>query len=126
MLHIGDIVRVHRVVVSQFQGNTQLNSNIYNKSAWVVFKGVRALEKSRHQAYDMNSMMDYEQMENEQMEEDTYQPIACSNPRYSFHPDEKQIIDSLRAWSKEYFERFLVFDHELSVPQSLIQAQMEE
>ena len=47
VVHIGDIVRVHRVVVSQFQGVTQLNSNIYNKSNWVVFKGARALAKSR-------------------------------------------------------------------------------
>ena len=60
VVHIGDIIRVHRVVVSQFQGMTQLNSNIYNKSAWVVFKGARALTKSRQEAFDKASVMDYE------------------------------------------------------------------
>lgn len=51
VVHIGDIVRVHRVVLSQFQGVTQMNSNIYNKSNWVVFKGARALAKSRQELY---------------------------------------------------------------------------
>ena len=49
-------------------------------------------------------------------EEDLYQPIACSNPKYSFHDSEMQIIDRLRAWSKEYFEKNLIFDHEVSIP----------
>ena len=53
------------------------------------------------------------------MQEDPYQPIACSNPRFSFHPSEIQIIDKLRSWSKDYFQKFLVFDHELTIPQGL-------
>lgn len=28
-----------------------MNSNIYNKSNWVVFKGARALAKSRQELY---------------------------------------------------------------------------
>lgn len=31
-----------------------------------------------------------------------------------------QIIDKLRTWSRDYFERFLVFDHELSIPHALL------
>ena len=72
VVHIGDIVRVHRVVVSQFQGVTQLNSNIYNKSAWVVFKGARALTKSRQDAYRVSDLMSLEAQENEEMREDPY------------------------------------------------------
>ena len=60
VVHVGDIVRVHRVVVSQFQGVTQLNSNIYNKSVWVVFKGARALTKSRQETYKMDALVDLE------------------------------------------------------------------
>ena len=120
VVNIGDIVRVHRVVVSQFQGVTQLNSNIYNKSAWVVFKGARALTKSRQEAYRVSDLMDLESRENEEMSQDMYQPIACSNPRFSFHPSEMQIIDKLRTWSRDYFQKFLIFDHELSIPQGLL------
>lgn len=72
VVHIGDIVRVHRVVVSQFQGVTQLNSNIYNKSAWVVFKGARAGNKSRKDAYKVSDLMSYENRENEELQEDPY------------------------------------------------------
>eukprot|EP00353_Schmidingerella_taraikaensis_P006784 CAMPEP_0185595238 /NCGR_PEP_ID=MMETSP0434-20130131/77740_1 /TAXON_ID=626734 ORGANISM="Favella taraikaensis, Strain Fe Narragansett Bay" /NCGR_SAMPLE_ID=MMETSP0434 /ASSEMBLY_ACC=CAM_ASM_000379 /LENGTH=60 /DNA_ID=CAMNT_0028223117 /DNA_START=415 /DNA_END=597 /DNA_ORIENTATION=- len=60
--------------------------------------------------------MGMEAKENEELQEDAYQPIACSQPRFSFHPSEMQIIDKLRIWSRDYFERFLVFDHELSIP----------
>lgn len=64
--------------------------------------------------------MDLEERENQELLEDPYQPIACSLTRFSFHPSEMQIIDKLRAWSKDYFQKFLVFDHELSVPPSLL------
>ena len=30
------------------------------------------------------------------------------------------IIDKLRTWSQEYFQRFLMFDHELSIPHGLL------
>ena len=99
VVHIGDIVRVHRVVVSQFQGVTQLNSNIYNKSAWVVFKGARALTKSRQEAYRVSDLASLEEQESEELRDDPYQPIACSQPRFSFHQSEMQIIDKLRTWS---------------------------
>lgn len=104
--------------MQQFRGVTQLNSNIYNKSgsAWVVFKGVRSLEKSRHQAYDLDCLDELEAREDEQLKEDVYQPIASSNPRYSFHPDEIPIIDALRRWSKEYFSKFQCYDHEIPFP----------
>ena len=72
VVHIGDIVRVHRVVVSQFQGVTQLNSNIYNKSAWVVFKGARALTKSRQEAYRVSVLTLLEERESEELNEDPY------------------------------------------------------
>ena len=60
------------------------------------------------------------------MNEDLYQPIACSQPRFSFHPSEMQIIDKLRTWSRDYFERFLVFDHELTIPPALLIPQHED
>ena len=60
------------------------------------------------------------------MNEDLYQPIACSQPRFSFHPSEMQIIDKLRTWSRDYFERFLVFDHELTIPPALLIPQPED
>ena len=72
VVHIGDIIRVHRVVVSQFQGVTQLNSNIYNKSAWVVFKGARALAKSRQEALHFNNLSSLEDKENEELRDDPY------------------------------------------------------
>ena len=31
-----------------------------------------------------------------------------------------QIIDRLRAWSREYFQKFLLFDHELTIPPNLL------
>ena len=80
-----------------------------------MFKGCRATEKERQVRYDLSNTeaMDVDDGEEE---EDIYQPIACSNPKYSFHESECQIIDKLRAWSKEYFERNLIYDHDVHIP----------
>ena len=94
----------------------QFNSNIYNKSSWVIFKGSRATEKDHPVQYDMNNLTNTEMKSSDTVEEDKYTPIACSTPKYSFHESECEIIDKLRAWSKEYFEKNLVFDHEVSIP----------
>jgi len=47
---------------------------------------------------------------------DPYEVISSSNNKYSFHDSEKQIIDELREWSKEYFSKFLIFDTETHIP----------
>ena len=51
--------------------------------------------------------------------DDPYRPIASSSQKYSFHESECKIVDNLRAWSKEYFERFLVFETETRIPPPL-------
>ena len=66
--------------------------------------------------YDMDKLHNTEMKVDSAGEEDRYTPIACSTPKYSFHESECEIIDKLRAWSKEYFEKNLVFDHEVSIP----------
>ena len=39
VFRIGDIIRVHRVNVSDFQNQLNLNGNVYINTAWVIFSG---------------------------------------------------------------------------------------
>ena len=48
-----------------------------------------------------------------------YQPILSSSKKYSFHESECAIIDGLRTWSREYFQKNLVFDTETRLPKNV-------
>ena len=82
----------------------------------MIFKGCRATANEHPVQYDLNNLRNMEQKPADGIKEDPYAPIACSTPKYSFHESEMEIIDRLRAWSKEYFEKNLIYDHEVSIP----------
>ena len=39
VFRVGDIIRVHRVNVADFQNQLNLNGNVYINTAWVIFSG---------------------------------------------------------------------------------------
>ena len=85
ILHVGDIVRVHRVNVIIYRNQKQFNSNTWNRSSWVVFKGARAMDHSNfYNVANCQVPGDSESLE----EHDPYVPIASSNNMYSFHDSE--------------------------------------
>ena len=60
------------------------------KSSWIIFPGSSDIESN------------------------DYSPIACSSSNYTFESHDKLKIDSLRAWTKQYFKqkRSLVYGKE--------------
>jgi hypothetical protein len=80
------------VNVTTFNGYKQFNSNIWQKSNWVVFDG--------YKQPSCPDMIQMSQVTASKKEECSYEPKATSYFKYSFHEDtEIPIIDSLRAWS---------------------------
>jgi hypothetical protein len=45
VIHIGDIVRIHRANVTTYNNMKQLNCNIWQKGSWTVFKGARKAQR---------------------------------------------------------------------------------
>jgi hypothetical protein len=81
-----------------YKDKKQFNSNVWQRSSWVVFRGYPHLVKNE----TINLALGDEEPENKY--EFSYKPVASSNYKYSFFPDtEIPIIEALRAWSHDYF-----------------------
>jgi len=64
-------------------------------------------------------MISVSQLTASKKEESTYEPKTSSYFKYSFHEDtEIPIIDSLRAWSAQYFEKLRIYDSIVRIPTS--------
>ena len=50
IFRVGDIIRVHRVNVNEFQNQMNLNGNVYINTAWVIFSG----NPEYHHEYDIS------------------------------------------------------------------------
>ena len=95
VIHIGDILRIHRATVSVYHDQKQLNCNLWKSSSWTIFKGTRSIQRTSDQTIsltdDTGSRSDDSGLN--YSKEDAYMPIANSGEKYSFHESEIAILD---------------------------------
>jgi len=77
---VGDIIRVHRATVSDFEGTKQLRARIYYNSAWALFAPDKELRPFSHLGK-------------------TYSDITAS---------QRKTLAHLRTWTKKAFEKVSV------------------
>jgi hypothetical protein len=79
---VGDIIRVHRATVSDFEGTKQLRSRIYYNSAWALFAPTQGKD---------------------------FLPFSHLGKTYSeLTPSQRKAITDLRAWTQKAFKKLSV------------------
>ena len=119
VIHIGDIVRIHRATISIYQDQKQLNCNLWKASSWTVFKGARSSLRNTAQLISLDGTQPNNEDLVVETKESLYLPIANSGERYSFHDSEIAILENLREWSRDYFGKYLVYDFATHIPQEI-------
>lgn len=94
--HVGDIIRVHSGLYAPKNRRTvYLNVLKDNKlkGSWSIFSS----------------------------ETNSNEPVLCSNKKYSIESDDKQVIDSLRTWVKNYLniDKSLIYEYQRKLDQRL-------
>jgi hypothetical protein len=109
VIRTSDILRVTRCTVSSWKGTKQLNSNVWNKSQWTVFRGHQEIDHGETATADRNPSYTTTQQQALLTEVD-YKPISISQYKYSWHAEsEEPIVQSLRDWFRAYFKQWKAY-----------------
>ena len=100
---IGDIVRVHRAKFQHYNDVKQLNVNMYYRSSWCLFIG------NDHEA-PLEPKVENEDGTNNYF---SYTPYNFSGKSFTQEAHESKILKDLKKWSKDYFTKHYVIDHEI-------------
>jgi hypothetical protein len=116
---VGDIIRIHRASMKDFNGQKQFHVNVYYNSSWCLFK-TRFDPDNEEQGNDSDqenedtkintamgddqSMID-EEKKHDKEEKRRYRPFRFSGKSFTFDANhEKPLLDDLRRWACNYFE----------------------
>jgi hypothetical protein len=123
--NIGDIIRIHRANMKQYQDQKQFHVNVYYNSSWCLFSLKQASEESISDDIDMDNdedgqnqgddeEMDDEEKKKEREERRKYRPYKFSGKSYTFDVNhEKLLLDDLREWAFAYFAKEYVITKEM-------------
>lgn len=91
---VGDIIRVHRATVSQYQGTKMLTARVYFNSSWVLFSPLIP------QAAGKKSLGFLSDEDSDQSKE--FRPMAFFGKNFSpVDPQEQFLIRQLRLWQQK-------------------------
>lgn len=117
---LGDVIRIHRSTIKYYKDIKQFNVNVFYNSSWCLFTTYESPEEEAldiDEEYPDNNSGEDQEMEDatknernhEKEERRKYAPYKFSGKSYSFDiNNEKPLLDHLRSWSVDYFERNFV------------------
>lgn len=123
---VGDIIRIHRATMKDFNGQKQFHVNVFYNSSWCLFK-TRCNEPDDEEANGSDQENeehkvnvqggagdDHDMRDEEKDERRKYRPFRFSGKSYTFDVHhERPILDDLRRWACNYFEKEYVITKEM-------------
>lgn len=100
---VGDIIRVHRAKFQHYNDSKQLNVNMYYRSSWCLFIGNDNQAPLEPKVENEDGTSNYF----------SYTPYNFSGKSFTQEGHEQKILTSLKKWSKEYFSKNFVVQHEI-------------
>eukprot|EP00349_Pseudokeronopsis_sp_Brazil_P004637 CAMPEP_0202971470 /NCGR_PEP_ID=MMETSP1396-20130829/27743_1 /ASSEMBLY_ACC=CAM_ASM_000872 /TAXON_ID= /ORGANISM="Pseudokeronopsis sp., Strain Brazil" /LENGTH=165 /DNA_ID=CAMNT_0049700903 /DNA_START=164 /DNA_END=661 /DNA_ORIENTATION=+ len=92
---IGDIIRVHRATVGQYNKVKQFTANMFFNSSWAIFSPApRAAELPQEEEKKGGKAVEME-----------YQPFSFSGKQFTFKKEEQKTIKALRTWIHLQFSK---------------------
>lgn len=99
---VGDIIRVHRVTVSQYNGHKMLTAKVYFNSSWVLFSPLNHQKiKSKGKGLGFISEEDtsHSDQEDANLVSREFRPMAYNGKNHSvLDLKEQDLIRDLRIW----------------------------
>lgn len=126
--NIGDIIRIHRANMKEFQGHKQFNVNVFYNSSWCLFRtrydpenedlGLMDSDQENNdegqQHKDDPETMHDEEKATDREEKRKYRPYKFSGKSYTFDINhERVLVDEMRKWACMYFEREYVITKDM-------------
>ena len=125
--NIGDIIRVHRATMKQYQEQKQFHVNVFFNSSWCLFRtktdgdsmddmdgDMSDQEVEESKPHDEDQQMMEEDRATEREQKRKYRPYKFSGKTYTFDMNhEKVILDDLRSWTANYFAKEYVITKDM-------------
>jgi hypothetical protein len=98
---IGDIIRIHRATMNIFEGKKQFVVNVFFNSSWCLFS--TDLENPEENIAKTEEYRE-EDGENPEFKRKQVIPYKYSGKTFSVDGETLEQLQSIRAWTKKYFQ----------------------